>query len=274
MARDMIDAVAVRELVRALTAPPVGGAPVVVPPAVLRTLGELVPADFVAFNDMAPRRRSDWAWSDTLSGEAGGCGDGPPPYGEEDDPFFAAYWSAPCSYPDRSGDSESVTTISDFCSLREWRSSRMYDVLRSDIPFDRELMLPLPAPAGHSRRIRFLRTSGADFDDTDRSLALLVRPHVVGYLQARDLVARGVLPLTVRQRQLVSLLDGGHSNAQIARSLGISSQTVRTHLQQIYARLGVTSRGEAVALVRAPVAATPLLQDGTARRVGGAVAGS
>lgn len=113
----------------------------------------------------------------------------------------------------------------------------------------RELTLPLPGPPGHRRRIRFLRLRGKDFDDTDRALAALVRPHLVAHLHALDLSSRGVAPLTGRQRQLLSLVSDGFSNAQVARTLGIADGTVRTHLQQIYTRLGVTSRSEAVALV-------------------------
>jgi DNA-binding CsgD family transcriptional regulator len=263
MARTTVDAAPLRTLVQSLTGPipeQPAGSPVVIAPALLRMLAQLVPADFVVFNDMAPRRRAQWAGSD-FEGDIGGyCSD------EDGDPFFDLYWSAPCSHPERSGDWESVMLLSDLCSLREWRRSPMYGLLSADLPYDREMLVPLPGPAGHSRRIRFLRASGSDFDDTDRSLAAFVRPHLLAHLHALDLADRGVVPLTVRQRQLVSLLDGGLTNAQIARVLGISSQTVRTHLQQVYARLGVNSRGEAVALLRPPTATPPLFYDGRQNR--------
>jgi DNA-binding NarL/FixJ family response regulator len=38
----------------------------------------------------------------------------------------------------------------------------------------------------------------------------------------------------------------GHTNTQIARRLGISEGTVRTHLENIYERLDVSSRTAAV----------------------------
>jgi DNA-binding NarL/FixJ family response regulator len=38
----------------------------------------------------------------------------------------------------------------------------------------------------------------------------------------------------------------GHTNTQIARCLGVTEGTVRTHLENIYERLGVSSRTAAV----------------------------
>lgn len=42
------------------------------------------------------------------------------------------------------------------------------------------------------------------------------------------------------------LLAAGHTSAQIARRLGLSGGTVRTHLESSYARLEVSSRAAAV----------------------------
>jgi DNA-binding CsgD family transcriptional regulator len=53
--------------------------------------------------------------------------------------------------------------------------------------------------------------------------------------------------LTARQREILQLLTGGRSNAAIAAKLIISKRTVTTHLTHIYDRLGVGSRGEAIA---------------------------
>jgi DNA-binding CsgD family transcriptional regulator len=52
--------------------------------------------------------------------------------------------------------------------------------------------------------------------------------------------------LTARQRQLLRLVAGGDTNGQIARRLSISEPTVRKHLENIFERLGVTSRTAAV----------------------------
>ena len=52
--------------------------------------------------------------------------------------------------------------------------------------------------------------------------------------------------LTPRQNDLLRQLAAGHTNTQIARRLGISEGTVRTHLENIYGKLGVSSRTAAV----------------------------
>ena len=50
-----------------------------------------------------------------------------------------------------------------------------------------------------------------------------------------------------RQRELLRLIADGHTNAKIARRLGITEGTARTHLENIYDRLQVSSRVAAVA---------------------------
>jgi DNA-binding CsgD family transcriptional regulator len=56
------------------------------------------------------------------------------------------------------------------------------------------------------------------------------------------------LGLTDRQVQVLRQLARGQSNTEIAHALHLSPATVRKHLENIYARLGVRSRTEAVAI--------------------------
>ena len=74
----------------------------------------------------------------------------------------------------------------------------------------------------------------------------LLRPHLhQAYLDA-ERCRHPVPQLTPRQKDLLHLLAAGHTNTQIARRLGISEGTVRTHLKNIYEKLHVSSRTAAV----------------------------
>jgi DNA-binding NarL/FixJ family response regulator len=53
-------------------------------------------------------------------------------------------------------------------------------------------------------------------------------------------------PLTAREMEVLQLMAQGLANKQIALSLGISEHTVKFHLSSLYAKLGVSSRTEAV----------------------------
>lgn len=53
--------------------------------------------------------------------------------------------------------------------------------------------------------------------------------------------------LTQRERELLSALADGWSNAQIAARIGISGNTVKYHLKNLYDKLGVKNRAMAVA---------------------------
>jgi DNA-binding NarL/FixJ family response regulator len=54
--------------------------------------------------------------------------------------------------------------------------------------------------------------------------------------------------LTTRERELLSALANGWSNLQIASRIGISQNTVKYHLKNLYDKLGVNNRAMAVAL--------------------------
>jgi DNA-binding CsgD family transcriptional regulator len=54
--------------------------------------------------------------------------------------------------------------------------------------------------------------------------------------------------LTNREREILALLADGLGNKQIATRLGISPNTVKTHLELLFDKIGVRSRAEAVAV--------------------------
>jgi DNA-binding CsgD family transcriptional regulator len=54
--------------------------------------------------------------------------------------------------------------------------------------------------------------------------------------------------LSVREREILGLIAGGDSGAQIAEALVLSPETVRTHIRNAMSKLGASSRAQAVAL--------------------------
>ena len=60
-----------------------------------------------------------------------------------------------------------------------------------------------------------------------------------------DAIVRPIL--SNREREILALLADGLANKQIAARLGISKNTVKTHIELLFDKLGVSSRAEAVA---------------------------
>ncbi|HQR25442.1 MAG TPA: response regulator transcription factor [Nocardioides sp.] len=52
-------------------------------------------------------------------------------------------------------------------------------------------------------------------------------------------------PLTPREREVIAAIASGATNRQIARELGVSERTARTHVSNILAKLGLASRTQA-----------------------------
>jgi DNA-binding NarL/FixJ family response regulator len=56
--------------------------------------------------------------------------------------------------------------------------------------------------------------------------------------------------LTAREREMLAGLACGHSNARIARGLGLSEKTVRNQLSVVFTKLAVADRVQAALLAR------------------------
>ena len=53
-------------------------------------------------------------------------------------------------------------------------------------------------------------------------------------------------PLTQREWQVLGLIYSGYSNEQIAGELDVAATTIKTHIRNLYQKLGVAHRQDAV----------------------------
>ena len=85
----------------------------------------------------------------------------------------------------------------------------------------------------------------------------LLRPHLIRAFHATNRRRPSQPQLTARQTELLHLVADGCTNAQIGRRLGISANTVRKHLENVFERLDVQSRTAAVTRAGLPPARIP-----------------
>jgi ATP/maltotriose-dependent transcriptional regulator MalT len=74
--------------------------------------------------------------------------------------------------------------------------------------------------------------------------------HVIDYSSATLPVADLPEPLTERELEVLRLIASGKSNRRIATELFVSVGTVKTHTNNLYRKLGVHSRTQALARAR------------------------
>lgn len=126
------------------------------------------------------------------------------------------------------------------------------DELRRRCPGARVVMTCPTERAGIVRIAReygigVLHATRDSFHSLRRALhhAAQERPYLSPRLQ--EVAAQGE-PLNPRHQQILSYMSEGASRPEIARRLGISEATVRSHSKVIFAKLGVNERAHAVAV--------------------------
>jgi DNA-binding NarL/FixJ family response regulator len=74
---------------------------------------------------------------------------------------------------------------------------------------------------------------------------------LVAFFAARPAVEAGVFPeLTDREREILDLVARGLNNAEITQRLVLSPKTVRNHVSNIFSKLQVADRGQAIVRAR------------------------
>ena len=103
---------------------------------------------------------------------------------------------------------------------------------------------------------------GADQDETLRALQAISRGEAIFSPAIAKRLIRYFTPtkvltppqafpeLTEREREILALLAQGHNNAEIAQRLVLSLKTVRNHLSNIFNKLQVADRAQAIIRAR------------------------
>jgi DNA-binding CsgD family transcriptional regulator len=149
-----------------------------------------------------------------------------------------------------------ATRLFDIVDRKAFQRTKLYELIPfADAP---SAMIRMPGHAGCRWQLEALQP---DREFTDRQLAVLdaVRPWLELYEDRRELARqiaavrsapvdqRRASRLTVRENQVLDRVADGASNQDVADALRISPETVRKHLENIYAKLEVTSRTAALA---------------------------
>lgn len=229
-------------------------------PEVLRELGRLVPADWIGYDerDLADGScllEHEYPDFDEVYG-----GTAPDPSAVRHDNPLWRYFSA--------GEVEAIR-LSDLLPRRALRRTRYYGLVLEPLGVTDRLAVAMPAFGSHLRRFSFDRTTG-NFSQRDRMVLELLQPHLDRLWRAADTRRKlrmamealerasardpraaigrdaGDTGLTPRERQILACVAQGKTNPQIAETLWIAPTTVRKHLENIYAKLGVRTRTAAV----------------------------
>jgi DNA-binding CsgD family transcriptional regulator len=217
---------------------------------VLTGLRELIPCDDITFQlmDVAEQRVRLLNVNDggVQREESVGAND------ECTQLFWQEFWEEDgCAGPLTTGDYATLLHQAEMWSPRAWANTPLGSAY-SALGMSDEILVPMTPLGGTDRRLLLFRgTDAPDFTPREKAMLALARPHIAELHTRRDRELRGEPHLTPRQWEVLRQVATGASNTQIARTLGLSDATVRKHLENVFLRLGVRSRTEALARVHA-----------------------
>ena len=207
---------------------------------VLVGLNELIPCWDITFQLMDLQRQR--VWCTYLQGGVVMQAGRDDEQTDEDRAFMAAFWSeGGCGQP-----------MADYTSILVGSGGEpAHDDVVGRLCYDEgirnEAVVPMVPHGLIDRRLLLWRRSDEPAI-TEREVLMLrlIRPHLAELHQRRHRELIGQPELTARQWEILRRVSTGASNHEVARALGVSDATVRKHLENIFLRLNVASRTEAV----------------------------
>ena len=208
----------------------------------LAALVELVPADLIDYCDLDRVRRCALDYVEVA------------PSADDDwELFWRIADEHPLCHHQQAYTDFSATRLSDVISRPRLVNSRVYAEWFRPTGIAAELEVGIAPSRIRTRNFILDRTHG-DFSDRDRAVLEAVRPHLCRIYEMTELrravgdsEPEDLDRLTDREAEILELVAAGLTNAGIAERLWISPGTVKKHLENVYAKLGVTNRTAAAA---------------------------
>lgn len=143
--------------------------------------------------------------------------------------------------------------ISDVMTRRQQQRSELWNYVARPGGQEDGLWLWMQLPGDPVlRRIGLSTGRRGGFTDRDVLALELLSPHLAR-IHSRAAERRRTASrndgLTPREREILKLVADGRTNREVARTLWISPNTVRTHLENVFEKLEVSTRAAAVARV-------------------------
>ena len=202
------------------------------PQSVLEALQRLVPCDVVAYHERPSGSAKRIVWT-----------------GEPRGPVTPTVRAGQRRYAhqDPLKPGPGARKYSDFFSAREFRRLGLYWEVARPLGVEDMFRVWLEPDGKGEARLEFDRPRRT-FGERDRHVLDLLLPHLRQLRRNAEARRRPAgAELTPREREIVELVREGKRNSEIGALLWISPETVRKHLENVYAKLGVHTRTAAVA---------------------------
>jgi DNA-binding CsgD family transcriptional regulator len=212
----------------------------------LEALARIIPCDSVGYTELDRLNKRVIEYVGTDEDDGG-----------DEDLFWDIVGEHPlCRYQQAYADF-SAKRLSDVMPHRQLVRTRAYAEWFRPYRIGAELEVGIVRSRTRTRNFVFERAEG-DFSARDVAVLGIIAPHLARIHETTQLrrVAATVEPgtlerLTTRELEILELVAVGLTNAAIAERLWISPGTVKKHLDNVYAKLGVANRTAAVARIGA-----------------------
>ncbi|MCH1930527.1 LuxR C-terminal-related transcriptional regulator [Shewanella sp. A25] len=159
---------------------------------------------------------------------------------------------------DQLNDNQASLVVIDLATVDLQKAYHFQRMLARDHPSVRVVYIQFPKLVDARFLMNAATTAGVFYLDTgltEISLGLtnILRGHRVLPIQLVNGVNddfglfEDTEPLTVREREVLQALLSGSTNLDIANQLFVSESTIKTHLYRVFRKIGVSSRGQAIA---------------------------